>query len=115
MKGAFAQAELYIIRARLHGAKLSKAHKGELRFPLPVGFVFDGDKIVHDPDQEVQGAIRAVFELFEQENSAHRVVQRFHQLEVLRAVHVGRVLLLPTGADQPQPPIGARWPGKNGY
>jgi DNA invertase Pin-like site-specific DNA recombinase len=37
MKGTFAQAELHIIRARLHGAKLNKAQKGELRFPLPVG------------------------------------------------------------------------------
>ena len=67
MKGTFAQAELHIIRARLHGGKLNKAQKGELRFPLPVGLVFDGDKIVLDPDQEVQGAVRAVFELFEQE------------------------------------------------
>ena len=83
MKGTFAQAELHIIRARLHGAKLNRAQKGELRFPLPVGLVFDGDKIVLDPDQEVQGAVRAVFKLFEQENSAYAVVQRFHQLGLL--------------------------------
>ena len=51
-----------------------------MRFPVPVGFVYDADKIVLDPDQEVQGAVRAVFELFEQENSAYGVVQRFHQL-----------------------------------
>ena len=74
MKGTFAQAELHIIRARLHGAKLNRAQKGELRFPLPVGLVFDGDKIVLDPDQEVQGAVRAIFTLFEQESSAYAVV-----------------------------------------
>src|SRR5215813_15563694 len=51
MKGAFAQAELHMIRARLHGGKLNKANKGELRCPLPVGFVFEGDRIVLDPDQ----------------------------------------------------------------
>ena len=83
MKGTFAQAELHIIRARLHGAKLNRAQKGELRFPLPVGLVFDDDKIVLDPDQEVQGAVRAVFTLFEQENSAYAVVQRFHQIGLL--------------------------------
>jgi DNA invertase Pin-like site-specific DNA recombinase len=83
MKGTFAQAELHIIRARLHGAKLNRAQKGELRFPLPVGLVFDADKIVLDPDQEVQGAVRALFKLFEQENSAYAVVQRFHQLGLL--------------------------------
>jgi DNA invertase Pin-like site-specific DNA recombinase len=77
LKGTFAQAELHIIRARLHGGKINKARKGELRFPLPVGLVFDGDKIALDPDQEVQGAVRTVFELFKQESSAYAVVRRF--------------------------------------
>src|SRR6202158_1011888 len=80
MKGTFAQAELHIIRARLHGGKLNKARKGELHFSLPVGFVFDDDKIAFDPDQEVQGAVRMVFELFERESTAYAVVQRFQQL-----------------------------------
>jgi hypothetical protein len=80
MKGTFAQAELHIIRARLHGGKLNKAHKGELHFALPVGFVFDDDKIALDPDQEVQGAVRTVFELFERESSAYAVVRRFQEL-----------------------------------
>jgi DNA invertase Pin-like site-specific DNA recombinase len=53
MKGTFAQADLHILRARLHGAKLNKAQKGELRISLPVGFVYEDDKIVLDPDQEV--------------------------------------------------------------
>ncbi len=80
MKGTFAQAELHIIRARLHGGKLNKAQKGALRFALPVGLVFDGDQIVLDPDQEVQGAVRTVFELFAREGTAYAVVQRFHEL-----------------------------------
>jgi len=80
MKGTFAQAELHIIRARLHGGKLNKARKGELHFALPVGFVFDDDKITFDADQEVQGAVRIVFELFERESTAYAVVQRFQEL-----------------------------------
>lgn len=80
MKGTFAQAELHIIRSRLFGGKLNKARKGELRFPLPVGYVWDGDKVVIDPDQEVQGAVRTVFELFEKEGTAYAVVQRFQAL-----------------------------------
>ena len=74
LKGTFAQAELHIIRARLHGGKLNKANRGELRFPLPVGFVYADDKIVIDPDKEVQGAVRAVFELFSKEGTAYGVV-----------------------------------------
>ena len=80
MKGTFAQAELHLIRARLHGGKLHKAAKGELRFSLPVGLVFEGDTIVLDPDQEVQGAVRSVFQLFEQEGTAYAVVRRFQDL-----------------------------------
>src|ERR1700694_813276 len=80
MKGTFAQAELHTIRARLHGGKINKAHKGELHFALPVGFVFDDDKTALDPDQEVQGAVRTVFELFERESSAYAVVRRFQEL-----------------------------------
>ncbi len=82
MKGTFAQAELHIIRARLHGGKLNKASKGELRFPLPVGFVFEGDKIAIDPDREVQGAVRTVFDLFARENTAFGVVRRYNELDL---------------------------------
>jgi len=80
MKGTFAQAELHIIHARLHGGKLNKASRGELRFSLPVGFVYDDDRIVLDPDKEVQGAVRAVFELFAREGTAYGVVRRFSEL-----------------------------------
>jgi len=80
MKGTFAQAELHIIRARLHGGKLNKASKGELRFALPIGFVFEGDKIVLDPDREVQGAVRTVFDLFVRAGTAFGVVRRFNEL-----------------------------------
>jgi DNA invertase Pin-like site-specific DNA recombinase len=79
MKGTFAQAELHIIRARLHGGKLNKASRGDLRFPLPVGFIYDNDKIVLDPDKEVQGAVHTVFKLFAKEGTAYSVVRRFHE------------------------------------
>src|SRR3954453_816727 len=80
LKGTFAQAELHIIRARLHGGKLNKAAKGELHFPLPVGLVFEDDRIVLDPDQEIRGAVRMVFDLFARESTAFGVVQRFNEL-----------------------------------
>src|SRR6202023_3331814 len=82
MKGTFAQAALHTIRARLHGGKMNKAHKGELQFALPVGFVFDNDKTALDPDQEAQGAVRTVFELFERESGAYAVGRRFQELGV---------------------------------
>jgi DNA invertase Pin-like site-specific DNA recombinase len=50
LKGAMAQAELHFLHARLQGGKLNKAKKGELRFPVPVGFCYDEQtRIVHGP------------------------------------------------------------------
>lgn len=41
LKGTMSQAELHFMRARLLSGKLNKAKKGELRFPLPVGFCYN--------------------------------------------------------------------------
>jgi DNA invertase Pin-like site-specific DNA recombinase len=80
LKGTMAHAELHFLRGRLLGGKLNKAQKGELRHPLPVGFVYDdGNRIVMDPDAEVQGAIALAFRAFLETGSAYAVVQRFAQ------------------------------------
>ncbi|ANG61985.1 resolvase [Marinobacterium aestuarii] len=81
LKGTLAQAELHFLRARLQGGKLNKAKKGELRFPLPVGLCYDDQgHIVLDPNEEVRGAVRLVFQLFHKTGSAYAVVQRFADL-----------------------------------
>lgn len=78
LKATIAHAELHVIRARLQGGKLHKAQKGELRFPLPVGLCYtDEGRIVLDPDQEVQGVVRLVFDVFRQTGSAYAVVHHF--------------------------------------
>jgi DNA invertase Pin-like site-specific DNA recombinase len=78
LKGTMAQAELHFLRARLLGGKLNKAKKGELRFPLPVGFCFDEEsRIILDPDEEVRGAVGLVFRLFRETGTAFAVMQRF--------------------------------------
>jgi DNA invertase Pin-like site-specific DNA recombinase len=78
LKGTMAQAELHFLRARLLGGKLNKAKKGELRFPLPVGFCYDEEsRIILDPDEEVRGAVSLVFRLFRETGTAFAVMQRF--------------------------------------
>lgn len=78
LKGTMAQAELHFLRARLLGGKLNKAKRGELRFPLPVGFCYDEEgRIILDPDEEVRGAVSLVFQLFRETGSAFAVMQRF--------------------------------------
>ena len=78
LKGTMAQAELHFLHARLQGGKLNKAKKGELRFPLPVGFCHDDQsRIILDPDEEVRGAVSLVFRLFREAGTAFAVTQRF--------------------------------------
>jgi hypothetical protein len=51
MKGQMSEAELHFIRARLRGGIVSKARRGELITPLPVGLVYDAaGHVVLDPD-----------------------------------------------------------------
>ncbi len=78
LKGQMSEAELHMITSRLQGAKRAAAERGELRFPLPVGYVHgeEGETII-DPDEEVQAAIRDLFRAFAQTGSAYGVVGAF--------------------------------------
>ena len=67
---------------RLQEAKRAAAARGELRTPLPVGYVYDehgeaGHDTVIDPDAEVQAAIADVFTAFGACGSAYGVVAAF--------------------------------------
>jgi DNA invertase Pin-like site-specific DNA recombinase len=79
-KGNMSEAELHWLHHRLQGGKLTKAEQGHLRFRLPIGLVYDPvGKIVLDPDEAVAEAVRLLFSLFEQYNSALAVVSSFAQ------------------------------------
>src|ERR1700693_1649848 len=74
LNGAIAPAALHFLHARLQGSKLNKAKKGELRFPVPVGFCYDEQtRIVMAPDAEVRAAVGLVFHLFRETGSAFGV------------------------------------------
>ena len=64
LKGAMSEAEIWVIRSRLQGGILNKARRGELKTPLPTGLIYDEqEKVVLDPDQEIQESIRVFFEV----------------------------------------------------
>jgi DNA invertase Pin-like site-specific DNA recombinase len=97
LKGAMAQAELHFLHARLQGGKLNKAKKGELRFPVPVGFCYDEQGCtILDPDEEVRGAVGLVFRLFRETGTAFGVMQRFAE----------------SGLRFPKRSYGGAWDGK---
>jgi DNA invertase Pin-like site-specific DNA recombinase len=78
IKGTMSEAELHWLRSRLLGGKWEKAQSGQLRFRPPTGLVYDpAGQIVFDPDEQVQQALRLVFDTFEQVGTALGVVQYF--------------------------------------
>ncbi len=78
IKGTMSEAELHWIRSRLLGGKLEKARTGQLRSRLPTGLVYNpAGQTVLDPDEQVQEALRLVFDTFERVGAALRVVQDF--------------------------------------
>lgn len=78
LKGTMGEAELHILRSRMLGGKENAATKGELRFPLPVGYVYDPTrKTIPDPDEQVYNAISTVFRAFRTTGSAYGVVRHF--------------------------------------
>ncbi|MGH9122481.1 MAG: recombinase family protein [Acidimicrobiales bacterium] len=78
LKGTMSEAELHFLAGRLQGAKRAAAERGELRFPLPVGFVYDDEgNTVVDPDGEVQAAVADLFAAFRSGGSAYQVVAAF--------------------------------------
>ena len=83
MKGQMSEAELHLIKARLRGGVLSKARRGELITPLPVGLVYDGGgHVVLDPDTAVQQALTHLFATFAATGSATACVKAFHDAQL---------------------------------
>jgi DNA invertase Pin-like site-specific DNA recombinase len=86
-KGTWSHTELHALRLRLQGAKLHKAHKGELRCNPPTGYIYDpAGALVLDPDESVVAALHLLFEQFKTLGSAYRVLRFFadHRLPVPR-------------------------------
>jgi len=78
LKGTMSEAELHLLAGRLHGAKQAAAARGALRFPLPVGLVYDDARAtVLDPDEEIRAAVRDLFAAFDATGSAYGVVGVF--------------------------------------
>lgn len=77
LKGTMSEAELHVLRARLRGGILNKARRGELRCRLPVGFVYDGERVVLDPDTQVQDSVRLLFQTFARTGAVHATIKYF--------------------------------------
>ena len=78
LKGTMSEAELHILAGRLQESKRAAARRGELRCPLPVGYLYDDDgHTIMDPHEEIRAAVADVFTAFEATGSAYGVVGHF--------------------------------------
>ncbi len=65
LKGAMSEAELHLLRNRMHDGLLNKARKGEVYNHPPIGYVKGPTgAFVLDPDEQAQSVVRLVFEQF---------------------------------------------------
>lgn len=86
LKGTMSEAELHVLKQRLHQGKLGKARRGELTFALPVGyFRRPSGEVVFDPDEEVQQVVRLVFRKFEELGTLHALLRYL----VAQDIHLG--------------------------
>jgi DNA invertase Pin-like site-specific DNA recombinase len=75
MKGSISEFELGVIRSRMYEAARSKAKRGDLRIPTPVGYTWDRNiGLTLDPDHRLQDVIRLVFQKFRELGSARQVL-----------------------------------------
>lgn len=75
LKGTMSEAELHILKARMHEGRRAKAARGELVIGLPRGYVQrPSGEVALDPDEQVRSAIRLVFDVFERRRSVSGVL-----------------------------------------
>ncbi len=75
MKGSISEFELGVIKARMFEAARAKAHRGELRISVPIGYIWHREVgLGFDPDLRLQQVIRLIYERFRKLGSARQVL-----------------------------------------
>jgi DNA invertase Pin-like site-specific DNA recombinase len=87
LRGTISEVELHTMRNRLDRGRLNKAERAELFVHLPTGYVRapSGDAVELDPDEQVRGVVRLIFDKFDELGSAHAT---FRYL-LRQGIHVG--------------------------
>jgi DNA invertase Pin-like site-specific DNA recombinase len=76
LKGTMSEAELHVIKQRMHQGKINKARRGKLGFDVPTGYVRSSSgEVTFDPDEEVQQVVRLIFRKFEELLTVHALLR----------------------------------------
>jgi hypothetical protein len=86
LRGMMSEAELHVLRSRLHQGKLNKARRGELFSCVPIGYVRSDDGgIALDPDEQVRSVVALVFAKYAELGS----VSKTHAFLVANGIQLG--------------------------
>lgn len=89
LKGTMSEAELHILKQRMYQGRLSKARRGELCLPLPIGYVRNpSGEVALDPDAQVQHVVRLIFRKFEELGTLNAVLRYLAKHDVQVGVRV---------------------------
>ena len=89
LKGTMSEAELHVLRQRLEQGRRSKAQRGELELPVPIGYVRrPSGEVVQDPDEHVRAVVNLVFEQFERKGTINALLRNLVQSGVKIPVRV---------------------------
>src|SRR3954454_22769574 len=76
LTGMMSEAELHVLKGRMHQGKLNKARRGELVVSVPAGYVkHTSGQVTLDPDEQVQTVIRLIFDQFDPQTTVHGVLR----------------------------------------
>jgi DNA invertase Pin-like site-specific DNA recombinase len=85
LHGMMSEAELHVLKQRMYQGKLNKARRGELFGTPPIGYIrSNGGEWVIDPDEQVQGVVRLIFDQFDREATVHGLLRYLvhHQVRI---------------------------------
>jgi DNA invertase Pin-like site-specific DNA recombinase len=76
LHGVMNEAELHVLKQRMHQGKLNKARRGELFATPPIGYVWSPERRwAIDPDQQVQAVVKLIFDQFDREATMHGLLR----------------------------------------
>jgi hypothetical protein len=75
LTGIMSAAELHSLRGRMNEGRLNKARRGQLFNHAPIGYLRVPDGLILDPDEQVQGVVRLIFDQFERQGSIHGLLR----------------------------------------
>lgn len=92
LKGTMSEAELHILRGRMHQGLLNKARRGEVFNHPPIGYIkAPTGGYALDPDEQVQSVVRLLFDQFDHQGTVCGLLRYLvrHQIRIPVRPHAG--------------------------